>query len=328
MDRSDVTLVIPGYNVAKTIQVCLEAVVPLVNRELVHEIIFINDGSTDDTAHITDGYPVRQLIGKRQGPGAARNLGWRAAKTPLVWFIDADCVAEPDALERLLPHMDAPDCAGVGGSYGNMRRDSLLACLIHEEIVQRHLSMPQEVNFLATFNVLYRRKMLEQVGGFNERFLKAQDAELAYRVRRAGGRLAFEIRSRVKHFHPHRLIGYLRTQQQQGYWRAWLYFAHPVKMSGDSYSGPMDHLQPVLALISLVLLPLSIWPAVALMEVATLLGLVATQIPMTARILARTRAPKHALFAGMSFVRAYARGLGLSQGTLSALLNRISGRSE
>ena len=322
---SDVTLVIPGRNAAGTVDACLDAVVPLLDLGFLHEIIFVDDGSTDDTASRVEQFPVRRIAGTGQGPGAARNLGWRAATTPLIWFIDSDCVSEPHALELLLQLQADSPYVGVGGSYGNMRPESLLACLIHEEIVERHRTMPEEVNFLATFNVLYSREMLEKVGGFDERFIMAQDAELAFRIRQAGGRLGFDARSKVKHFHPNRLKAYLRTQAKQGYWRAWLYMEYPNRMAGDSYSGIADHLQPVLALASLALLPLAgtTFAGGALGLCLVALGL--TQLPMTLAIVSRTGQARYFWFAAMSFARSFTRGLGLAYGTLSALASR-SGR--
>jgi glycosyltransferase involved in cell wall biosynthesis len=290
----------------------------MLEAGLLQEIIFVNDGSTDDTAARVSRYPVRCLTGEGKGPGAARNLGWRAAETPLIWFIDSDCVSELHALELLLQRLDGSSFVGVGGSYGNMLPDSLLACLIHEEIVDRHRRMPEEVNFLATFNVLYRRETLEKVGGFDERFIMAQDAELAFRIRQSGGRLGFEPTSRVKHFHPHRLSAYLRTQAKQGYWRAWLYFEYPTRMAGDSYSGVADHLQPVLALASLALLPFVAWPAGAVTFGLCLAALGLAQLPMTLSIVSNAGRARDFSFAAMSFARSYARGLGLACGTLAA----------
>ncbi|MHC4974894.1 MAG: glycosyltransferase family 2 protein, partial [Planctomycetota bacterium] len=253
-----VSLVIPGRNCAATIRPCLEAVVPLLGDDAspLAEIIVVDDGSTDGTAAIVGEYPVTRLEGPRRGPGGARNAGWRAAAHPLVWFVDADCVAEPDALARLLPHLDDPKVAAVSGSYGNMRPDSLLACLIHEEIVERHGWMDERVNWLATFNVLYRRAALDEVGGFDERYLKAQDAELAFRVLKAGHELAFDIGSRVGHFHETSWRRYLRTQAQQGYWRVWLHLEHRGYEMKNSYSGFVDHVQPPLAMLLLASLAL------------------------------------------------------------------------
>ena len=268
-------------------------------------------------------FPITYIRGEGRGAGAARNLGWRAARTPLVWFVDSDCVAEPDALSRLLPHLDDPKVAGVGGSYGIMTGHSLLACLIHEEIVQRHQSMGSRVNFLATFNVVYRRSALEEVGGFDERFLKGQDAELSWRVLEAGHELAFDIGSRVKHYHPVSWPAYLQTQSQQGYWRVWLYLKHRGHAAGDSYSGLTDHLQPPLAMLTLAALPLLLWPATWWLPAIMLLLLLVFQMPMTWKIVRRTRRPAYAGFAIMSVVRAFWRGAGM---TAAVLMFLITGR--
>ncbi|MDD9945436.1 MAG: glycosyltransferase [Myxococcales bacterium] len=319
-----VSLVIPAHNEAEVIGACLDAAVPLKRRGQLAEVIVVDDGSTDATAGIIQRYPeVTYIRGPGGGPGAARNLGYRAASSPLVWFVDADCVVEPDALSLLRPHMLDPRVGGVSGSYGNMREHSLLACLIHEEIVARHANMATDVNFLATFNVLYRRCALEEVGGFDERFRKAQDAELAFRVRRAGYRLHFEMRSRVRHFHEDSLSTYLGVQRKQGYWRMWLYEKHPERMGGDSYSDMFDHVQPPLAVLSLACLPLG---PLSLLSIPATLALAAAPLPMTLRLLRRTADPRQLAYAPFSVVRAYARGVGLAEGAASVLGARLRRR--
>ncbi len=323
-DRS-VSLVIPGRNASDTIEHCLEAVVGFLGRDGLAEIIFVDDGSTDDTAKIVERFPVRYIRGEGRGPGSARNIGWRAAKHGIVWFIDSDCVAEPGALEHLLPHLEDAKVGAVSGSYGNMRPDSLLACLIHEEIIERHLGSPKRVSFLATFNVAYRRSVLEQVGGFDERFLKGQDAELSWRVLEAGYELAFEIESRVKHFHAAQWRQYLRTQRQQGYWRVFLYLAHRGHATGDTYSSLLDHIQPPLAMLTLASLVFSPCPHFRHLRYAPLFGmlliLIAT-VPMTWRLVRRTREARYLCFSLMSLVRAFWRGVGMTVGMLATLRTR------
>ena len=272
-------------------------------------------------------FSVRYLAGEGKGAGSARNIGWRTAENPLVWFIDSDCVADPDALMLLLPHLDDPQVAAVGGSYGIMTSHSLLACLIHEEIVERHLSMPGRVNFLATFNVIYRRPVLEAVGGFDERFLKGQDAELSWRVLEAGHELAFEINSRVKHFHAVSWRQYLRTQRQQGYWRVWLHLRHRGHARGDSYSRLTDHVQPPVAAATLAALPLLWFSATKWVPIILVLGLAAAQIPMTWRLVRRTRQARYVAFAAMSFLRAFWRGVGMCVAVAAAPWTMKKGRS-
>jgi GT2 family glycosyltransferase len=218
--------------------------------------------------------------------------------------------------------MDDPRVGGVGGSYGIMTADSLLACLIHEEIVERHRVMPQRVDFLATFNVLYRSAVLEQVGGFDERFLKGQDGELSWRVLGAGYQLAFEISSRVKHFHPVALRSYLRTQRQQGYWRVWMYLAHRNRARGDAYSSMIDHAQPPLAMLVLVSTPLLLMPGTRWVTGILVTLLMVLQIPMTWRLIRRRRQIRYVGYAVMSFIRVFWRGAGMTAAMLVAVGTR------
>ncbi len=325
-----VTLVIPGRNCAGTLRQCLEAVSAIANQpdSPLARILFVDDGSTDDSREIAHAFERVELVaGHGRGAGSARNLGWRMAETPLVWFVDSDCVAEPDALRWLLPHLDAADVGAASGSYGIMNPQTLLPRLIHEEIVDRHLRMSADVNFLATFNVLYRRAALEQVDGFDERYLKAQDAELSFRVLEAGWRLRFDIRSRVRHFHEDRWLQYLRIQRQQGFWRVWLHMNHHGHNRGDSYSSWLDHIQPPLAMLCLALAPLFFVDAWRWAPGVALVALALAQVPLTWRILRRMRRITYLMFAPMSFARAFWRGVGMSAGVLSYLSARLRGET-
>ncbi len=117
---AQVTLVIPGRNCARTLATCLDAVTAMLKTSPLAEVIFVDDASTDDSATIARQKKVRVLtsgtVGRAGGPGAARNIGWKSATSPLIWFMDADCVPESDALPLLLSHLADPRVGGVGGS--------------------------------------------------------------------------------------------------------------------------------------------------------------------------------------------------------------------
>lgn len=329
---ADVTLVIPGRNAERTIRGCLDAAVSLLGREGLSGIIFVDDGSTDPTPRIVAEYPVTCLRRDGKGPGGARNVGWRAATTPLVWFMDADCVVEPDALRLLLPHLDDPEVAGVGGSYANLHPESLLACLIHEEIRERHLSMGRDVDYLGSFNVLYRREVLESVDGFDEERFNApgapgaEDADLSYRITKQGHRLRAEPRALTGHHHPTRLRRYLRAQRLHGYWATRLYLSHRDRALENSYSNAVDHVQPVVAIAALVALPGLAFPRFRLLSVALLVVLLVLHLPMTWRLVRRTGTWRMTWFAPLGMVRAVARGIGMGRGVLGLVLERIKPR--
>jgi glycosyltransferase involved in cell wall biosynthesis len=326
---SSVSVVIPGRNCAGTIRACLHAIgnIAKQSESPITEVLFVDDGSTDNSAVIAAEEGAQVLTGPGKGAGAARNRGWRAAKGDLIWFVDSDCVASGSALDALLPHLGDHAVGAVGGAYDNGCPDSLVACLIHEEIAVRHRAMPPEVDFLASFNVMYRRGVLETLDGFDERYLRGQDAELAFRTVDAGHRLRFEYTSRVAHFHERNLLAYFRAQFLQGYWRALLHFEHRGRTTGDSYSRFSDHLQPPVALLVLASSPMLAFPALAWLPLALLTALSLLQAPMMLCLRKRAGLRIAASFAVMSALRAFWRGVGLARGTIAQVLNRNRSRS-
>ncbi|MGC6488070.1 MAG: glycosyltransferase family 2 protein, partial [Planctomycetota bacterium] len=214
------------------------------------------------------------------------------------------------------------------GAYDNAVDGSLVATLIHEEIAARHRAMPVEVDFLATFSVVYRRELLESLGGFDERYLRGQDAELSFRAHRAGSRLHFELASRVAHHHEKSLRRYLRAQYHQGYWRAFLHTEHAGHAGGDSYSRLSDHLQPPVALLTLCapLAFLFVPPTAAAALVGSLLTLLlALPLGMARRVAAAAGPRVAAAYVPFSAVRACWRGAGFAAGAVDKLTRPDAG---
>jgi hypothetical protein len=340
-DVRDVTLVIPARDAARTIEPCLDAALAVAARpgSRLARILLVDDGSRDATREAATARGIEVLGSGGRGAGAARNVGWRAATTRLVWFVDSDCVASPDALETLLPHLGDAGVGGVGGSYAIASDATLLERLIHEEIVTRHARMDGDVDFLATFNVLYRRDALAALDGFDERYLKGQDAEFAFRVLESGRRLRFDRRSLVRHFHADRLSRYLRVQRQQGYWRVALHLEHRGRGTGDSYSGLLDHLQPFAAAALAPALALAAATPLVDARAATIAAgsaplalllafLLAAQLPM-ALAMRRREGAAMLWFVPLGAVRAAWRAAGLVHGVVDRALGRgaIAARS-
>ena len=179
----------------------------------------------------------------------------------------------------------------MGGSYSNLREDSLLACLIQEEIWDRHLSMQGPVDYLGSFNVLYWKRALERAGGFDEREFNApqapgaEDADLSYRLCDLGFTLRLEPSSVVGHHHPTRLGSYLRSQRLHGRWGVRLYYRHRTRASKNSYSSWLDHVQPALALGALIASPGLLVPGLRLLAPLLTLTLTGLQVPLAARMI-------------------------------------------
>lgn len=320
-----VTLVVPGRNASRTLEKCLTAATRRLTAGDLEEILYVDDGSEDDSPEIAAGAGVRCLQAGGLGPGGARNVGWRAATGELVWFIDADCVVAEDTLRLLLETLKDDRVGGVGGSYANAVPGSHLARLIHAEIRERHLAMGAEVDYLGSFNVVYRRSVLDEVGGFDEDWMNGpgapggEDADLSYRVSDAGYRLQLRADARVAHHHPVQLWSYLRAQRLHGFWGVRLYRRHPSRRRRNSYSGLLDHLQPPLATLSVGTAPLAAFGAISAgLPSVFAAGLLLSTLPMTYRLM-RRRGGEMAWFAVLAMIRALARGVGLTWGVLDML---------
>lgn len=327
-----ISLVIPGRNVEQTIAECLDAAAACIGVHGLTEVIFVNDGSTDATETIVRQYPVTYLTCEGKGPGGARNVGWRAAQGEYIWFVDADCILSPGALYHLISHIDQKhEVAGVGGSYTNYHKHSLLADLIHQEICERHARMPSSVNCLAGFNVLYRKDVLESLGGYDESVVNgpsspgAEDIELSYRMHDAGYRLYFDRHATVAHFHQTSWLRYIRTQYMHGVWRVMLYARHPRKSCGDHYSNMFDHIQPILAagiMFTILFGNYAVMPTICVVLSCVLFVL---QAPMTYRIVKRTDRLAYNMFYVFAFIRAFARAAGMCVGVVRLIaLRRVA----
>ena len=311
-----VSVVIPAYNSASTIAEAVEACLNQDHPDV--EVIVVDDGSVDDTRCLAQHYPVRCISQKNMGPAGARNRGWRVASGEIICFTDSDCVPSRDWVTNLVMGYTSEEIAGVGGTYQIANASNLLAACIHEEIVQRHLKMPKFVNYLGSFNLSYRRAVLEQVDGFDESYRRAsgEDNDLAYRVMKRGYRLAFTRDARVAHYHPDNLWRYLRQQFWHGFWRMRIYHDHPDMAGGDAYGGLADFIQPPLALTTLCLLPLTWLPVVGFVMLTLLAVIFIVQLPTPLAISRRTRHVKYLALAPVTLLRAYARGMGMLLGVV------------
>jgi glycosyltransferase involved in cell wall biosynthesis len=186
LERSLISVVIPCYKQAHFLPEAIESV--LAQTYPAVEAIVVDDGSPDDTRQIASRYPaVRYLRQHNQGRAEARNAGFRACGGEYLIFLDADDRLTPVAVESHLRCFAADPEAGfvVGGldhitsdgSYSYSPRWPLLTTAHYEELLK--------ANHVAnTMAVMFRRSVLEEVGGFDPRCEPAEDYEMLLRAAR------------------------------------------------------------------------------------------------------------------------------------------------
>ncbi len=231
--RRAVTVVVPTYNRAASLGRLLDALAGCDVPPGGIEVIVVDDGSTDGTPDVVRRSPVgaRYLRQANRGPAAARNVGWRAARSPLVAFTDDDTVPERRWLVDLVEELHAcPDLAAVGGAILPLRRSFLADFVQAERLVGHGLDVETgEVRYLVTANAAWRVDALRTVDGFDEAFPAAagEDVDLSYRVVARGGRLGVTDRAVVRHDHRTGLRDLLRAYYRHGQSRHLLAQRHP-----------------------------------------------------------------------------------------------------
>jgi lipopolysaccharide/colanic/teichoic acid biosynthesis glycosyltransferase/glycosyltransferase involved in cell wall biosynthesis len=317
-----ISVIIPAKDAEHTIEECLQAVLHQQGLEpgQDYEVIVVDDGSTDRTARLVEGFPVRLIRQPNTGPAAARNRGAAGARGELLAFTDADCAPSPTWLFTLTRAFSQAEVVGVKGSYLT-RQPGLVSRFVQLEYAYKDLRMRRlpSIDFIDTFSAAYRKEVFLQNGGFNESFKNpaVEDIEFSFRLARKGYHMRFEPGATVFHQHDKNLAEYLSRKYKIGFWGAYMLGWTSERFLSDTHTAPTQRLEILLlAMMILCLLGLPIWPAyAALAFLAALLLFLAITLPFQAFI-ARQDPQVLWIASGMLLARAAALGFGLLKGFL------------
>ena len=143
--------------------------------------------------------PLRVIESPGSGLSAARNAGWQSVTSPLVAFIDDDAVASPGWLEELTEAVDQHAADVVGGAIEPRwtgEAPTWYSPLLGWVVGCSYEGLPVEpakVRNVIGCNMLFRRDLLERLGGFdttlgrtNNGLAGCEETELCIRANRAG----------------------------------------------------------------------------------------------------------------------------------------------
>ena len=207
-DAPAISIVVPVYNGAATIEACVQSLLRLESPGAAVEIVIVDNASSDRTLRILERYrtQIRVLHERVRGAAAARNTGIRNARGDIIAFTDADCIVEPRWLRNLVPALCNEAVGIVGGPIL-----SILPCnrieKFGEKIHDHRRALEDASAYAITMNWASRRAVLEEAGLFDESLLRGQDGDLARRIRMRGYRLVFCAEAIVRHRNERTLRG-------------------------------------------------------------------------------------------------------------------------
>lgn len=220
----------------------LSACVASLRAQGVDELVVVDNESTDGSLeHLESEDPLVRVVraGRNLGYGAGANRGLALLAGELVLVCNPDVVVHPGALAVLADALRADPVAALAGPcilepdgsrYPSARRfpswpvalgHALLGTLWPQNRFSREYRMvdlatdrPSAVDWVSGACFLARRRVLEEVGGFDERyFMYLEDTDLCWRLRQAGYRVDYVPAASVSHVqglstakHPYRML--------------------------------------------------------------------------------------------------------------------------
>ncbi len=340
-DRPRYSVVIPARNAASVIAECLAALADQTIAES-GEVIVVDDGSTDLTVWRANSVSIPHLRVLNQaaiGKSAARNAGLAEARGNIVLFTDADCIPTADFAERILAPFADPTVTGARGVYRS-QQTSLVARFVQVEFEEKYRCLAASqaragrIDFADTYATAYRRDVLVALGGFDESFVGAEDAELSFRVVANGYRLVYVADAIVVHRHPTTLRDYFARKASYAFWRAQVFHRYPARMARDSYTPRTIPLQMAFAILlpgAVLLAPLAVRlggrrakRVTGITAWALTVGFISVTLPFATRV-ARSDLALALAIPSLVYARALVQGIAMAAGLVFA--GSLAGRS-
>jgi cellulose synthase/poly-beta-1,6-N-acetylglucosamine synthase-like glycosyltransferase len=246
-------------NNESTIEECLQSLLAQNYPSDHVEIILVDGGSKDKTVQLAEKYPVKICQTVLNCP-AAYNYAQKIALYSILGFVDSDAKVEVDWLKKLLPRIDEPNVGGVSGSIDTWNADNPWARSIGYELKTRYRRIGKYTKRIATMNLLIKKSVLEEVGGWAEDMPSQYDTEFGYRLASKGYKIAYEPSSVCYHFNRTTLQKFYRQQLQYGKNTLRLYFKHGTLAQGDEITDVGMNVQPIWLLATITILLLGIIP--------------------------------------------------------------------
>ena len=225
----DLSIIIVNWNGGRLLTRCLETVVSS-NPKATYEIVIVDNASSDDSleglrasevvAPLFDREQIRIIRNtENRGFGAANNQAFAVVKSPYVFLLNLDTEVPPGTIDMLIDKLKSDPKIGACGprmlnTDGSLQVSvffnpprvwhTVLSQLWLYRLLPRRMrgelllgwhwnhDRERSVPMLGGAAILARREMIEQVGGFNEKFhMYAEDNEWCWRITKSNWRLMF-----------------------------------------------------------------------------------------------------------------------------------------
>jgi glycosyltransferase involved in cell wall biosynthesis len=203
-----VSILIPAYNAAEFVADAIRSAMDQTwDRK---EIIVVDDGSTDRTAEIVQGFASKELVfvsRENQGASATRNHALQLSQGDYIQWLDADDLLAPDKIERQFAALPEADdkrtllCSSWGRFYYRTRGVRFIPTSLWHDLtpVEWLLRKLGEHHYMQTATWLTSRELTEAAGPWDTRLHVDDDGEYFCRIMLASNSIRFVSEAKVYH---------------------------------------------------------------------------------------------------------------------------------
>lgn len=178
------SIVVIGRNEGQRLTNCLESLQEVREKYPGTELIYVDSSSTDDSIARASAYTAKilSLFPKKASAALARNTGWKAAQGEFILFLDGDTILHPGYVSNALPRFTDTSIAVICGH----RREREPHDSIYNYVFDIDWIYPTGFVDFCGGDALIRRKVLEQVGGYDETLIAGEEPDMCCRMRAKG----------------------------------------------------------------------------------------------------------------------------------------------
>lgn len=172
--KYEISVIMPVFNMAEFVDEALESVLTSASH-FSHQIIVVNDGSTDQTAQALQKWKkhIHYIFQENEGPASARNAGLAVAQGKYIAFLDADDVWTSDHIQILLSLIKSTPKAGISLGYSQR--------FFSSSTVRKKFGDP--VLMPSVGCALFQKSVFDKVGKLNTEYFWHEDVDWYLRAK-------------------------------------------------------------------------------------------------------------------------------------------------